>query len=156
MQSNLVKGLIPIVSIVEKLVQAQDKIPKDALDAPELIRAATDAIGLIGAANFELNEDYKHLCSSSVPFSKFLFGNDADLSKQLKYLAEATKVSKKLNPKAESHKSNGYRGYKNAKSKGFGYKYSSRGQGTQTNKHLNWKRPGPPYNKKDEGRRPNK
>lgn len=167
-QSNLVKGLIPVVSIVEKLVQARDKIPKDALDAPELIRAATDAIALIGAANFELNmrrrdnikpelnEDYKHLCSSSVPFSEFLFGNDADLSKQLKDLAEATKVSKKLNPKAESHKSNGYRGYKNAKSKGFGYKYSSRGQGTQTNKHLNWKRPGPPYNKKDEGRRPNK
>lgn len=167
-QSNLVKGLIPVVSIVEKLVQARDKIPKDALDAPELIRVATDAIALIGAANFklnmrcrdnikpELNEDYKHLCSSSVPFSEFLFGNDADLSKQLKDLAEATKVSKKLNPKAESHKSNGYRGYKNAKSKGFGYKYSSRGQGTQTNKHLNWKRPGPPYNKKDEGRRPNK
>ena len=41
-QSNLVKGLIPIVSIGEKLVQARDKIPKDALDAPELIRAATE------------------------------------------------------------------------------------------------------------------
>ena len=36
-QSNLVKGLIPVVSIVEKLVQARDKIPKDALDAPELL-----------------------------------------------------------------------------------------------------------------------
>lgn len=149
MQSNLVKGLIPVVSIIEKLVQARDKIPKDALDAPELIRAATDAIALIGTANFELNmrrrdnikpelnEDYKHLCSSSVPFTEFLFGNDADLSKQLKDLAKATKVSKKLNPKAEGHKSNGYKGYKHAKSKGFGYKYSSRGQGTQTNKHLN-------------------
>ena len=167
-QSNLVKGLIPVVSMAEKLVQARDKIPKDALDAPYLIRAATDAIALIGAANFELNmrrrenikpelnEDYKHLCFSSVPFTDFLFGNDADLSKQLKDLAEATKVSKKLNPKVEGHKSNGYRGYKHAKSKGFGYKYSSRGPGTQINKHLNWKRPGPPYNKKDEGRRPNK
>ncbi|XP_068674606.1 uncharacterized protein [Montipora foliosa] len=76
----------------------------------------------------ELNEDYKHLCSSSVPFTEFLFGNDADLSKQLKDLAEATKVSKKLNPKVDGHKSNGHRGYKHAKSKGFGYKYSSRGQ----------------------------
>ena len=80
-QSNLVKGLVPIVSVIEKLVKARDKIPKDALDVPELIRAATDAIALVGAANFELNmrrrdnikpelnEDYKHLCSSSVPFT---------------------------------------------------------------------------------------
>jgi len=158
----LIKGLIPVVSVIEKFVKATDKIPKDALDVPELIRAATDAIALVGAANFELNmrrrdnikpelnEDYKHLCSSSVPFTEYLFGNDADLSKQLKDLAEVTKVSKKLHPKAEGHKSNGYRGYKNAKSKGFGYKYSSRGQGTQAIKNLNWKRPGPPYNKEDE------
>ena len=164
-QSNLVKGLIPVVSIVEKLVQARDNILKDALDSPALIRAATDAIALIGAANFELNmrrrdnikpelnEDYKHLCSSSVPFSEFLFGNDADLSKQLKDLAEATKVSKMLNPKAESHKSSGYRGYKHAKSRSFGYKYSLHGQAY---KHLNSKRLSPPYNKKDEGRRPHK
>ena len=54
-QSNLVKGLVPIVSVIEKLVKARDKIPKDALDVPELIRAATDAIALVGAANFELN-----------------------------------------------------------------------------------------------------
>ena len=67
-----------------------------------------------------------------------------DLSKQLKDLAEATKVSKKLNPKAESLKSRGYRGYKHAKSRSFGYKYSSRGQGSQTYKHLNSKRPTPP------------
>ena len=79
MQSNIVKGLVPIVSVIAKLdVKARDKIPKDALDVPELIRAATDAISLVGVANFELNmwcrdnikpdlnEDYKHLCSSSV------------------------------------------------------------------------------------------
>ena len=132
----------------------------DALDAPALIRAATDAIALIGAANFELNmrcrdnikpelnEDYKHLCSSSVPFSEFLFGNDVNLSKQLKDLAEATKVSKKLNPKAESHKSSGYRGYKHAKSRSFGYKYSLRGQAY---KHLNSKRPRPPSTRRMRG-----
>ena len=165
-QTNLVKGLVPIVSVIEKLVKARDKIPKDALDVPELIRAATDAIALVGAANFELNmrrrdninpelnEDYKHLCSSSVPFTEFLLGNDADLSKQLKDLAKATKVSKKLNPRVKGHKSNGYRGYKHAKSKGFGYKYSSRGQGTQAIKNLNWERRGPPNTKKDEGRKP--
>ena len=169
-QSNLVKGLIPVVSIVQRLVDARDKIPKDALDVAGLIRVATDAIALIGAANFELNmrrrdnikpelnEDYKHLCSSSVPFTESLFGNDSDLSKQLKDLAEATKVSKKLsrsNAKLEANKNQGYRSFKHGKSKGFGYKY--RGQGNNSTKQLNWKRPAPPYNKnKEEGRRQNK
>ena len=67
-----------------------------------------------------LNEDYKHLCSSSVPFTEFLFGNDADLSKQPKDLTEATKVSKKLKPQVDGHKSNGYRGYKHATYPTFG------------------------------------
>lgn len=44
-----------MVSIVEKLVQAQDRVPKDVLDVPGLIGAATDAIALIEAPNFELN-----------------------------------------------------------------------------------------------------
>ena len=52
---DLVKGLVPIVSVIEKFVKARDKIPKDALDVPELIRAATDAIALVGAANFEFD-----------------------------------------------------------------------------------------------------
>ena len=81
MQSNLVKGFVPVVSVIEKLVKARDKIPKDVLDVPELIRAVTDVLALVGAANFELNmrrrdnmkpelnEDYKHLCSSSVPLT---------------------------------------------------------------------------------------
>ena len=156
-QSNLVKGLIPVVSIVQRLVDARDKIPKDALDVAGLIRVATDAIALIGAANFEinmrrrdnikpeLNEDYKHLCYSSVPFTESLFGNDSDLSKQLKDLAEATKVSKKLsrsNAKLEANKNQGYRSFKDGKSKRFGYKY--RGQGNNSTKQLNWKRPAPP------------
>ena len=54
-QSMLVKGVIPVVSIVEKLVEAKDKVPKDALNIPGLIRAATNAIALIGATNSELN-----------------------------------------------------------------------------------------------------
>ena len=33
-QSNHVKGIIPVVSVVQKLVDARDKIPKDALDVP--------------------------------------------------------------------------------------------------------------------------
>ena len=54
-QSTLLKENIPMVSIVEKLVEAKDKVPKDALNVPGLITAVTDAIVLIGATNFELN-----------------------------------------------------------------------------------------------------
>ena len=100
-QSNLAKGIISVVSVSQNLVNARDKISKNALD----VRAATDAIALIGTANFklymrrrdnikpELNEDYKHLCFSSVPFTDILFGNDCNLSRQLRDLAEATKDS---------------------------------------------------------------
>lgn len=34
-QSNLVKGLVPVASVIEKLVKARDKIPKDVLAVPE-------------------------------------------------------------------------------------------------------------------------
>ena len=59
----------------------------------------------------ELIADYKHLCSPTVPFTKFLFGDDSDLSKQLKDLAEATKVSNKIGKnesKQESYKGHSY------------------------------------------------
>ena len=169
-QTNLVKGVIPIVSIIGRLVEARYKIRADTLDVPGSIRAAIDAIALIGAANFELNmrrrdnikpelnENYKHLCSNTVPFTESLFGNDYDLSKQLKDLAEATKVSKKLSrndSKTEAHKNHGYRSFKHTKARGFGYK--QRGQVANPSKHLNWNRSSPPYNKnKEEGRRQNK
>ncbi|CAH3182830.1 unnamed protein product, partial [Porites evermanni] len=43
------------LSTTKKLVEAKEKVPKDALNVPGLITAATDAITLIGATNFELN-----------------------------------------------------------------------------------------------------
>lgn len=79
-QTNLVKGVIPIVSLIEKLINSREKIG-DVFDVDEVVKKATDSIALIGAANFdlnmrrrdnikhELNEDYKHLCSSTIPFT---------------------------------------------------------------------------------------
>ncbi|KXJ27931.1 hypothetical protein AC249_AIPGENE2884 [Exaiptasia diaphana] len=105
-QANLLKGIIPIISIVEKLVV-------EVLDVEALLKTATDSVAMLGAANFglnmqrrdnikpELNADYKHLCPPTVPFTEFLFGDDPDLSKQLKDLAEATKVSKKISKNHE-------------------------------------------------------
>ena len=164
-QTNLVKGVIPIVSLIQELVKARERIPNDVLDVEDLLKMATDAIALIGAANFdlnmrrrdniklELNDDYKHLCSSTVPFTDSLFGDDTDLSKQLKDLAEATKVSKKIrqDTKSDTRKTSGYRSFKN-KHRGFGYKH--RDQNSRSNDYksnLNWKRPS--LKSKEEGKR---
>ena len=54
-QGNLIKGVIPLVSIIQELVQARDKVPKDALDISQMVKMTTDATALIGAANFQLN-----------------------------------------------------------------------------------------------------
>lgn len=55
----------------------------------------------------------------------------------------------------DAHKHQGFRHFKHAKSKGFGHKY--RGQATNTNKQLYWKKPGPTHNKHNqEGRRQRK
>ena len=155
-QVNLLKGIIPIVSVIE-LVKVQDKISPEILDIASLIKTATDSVAILGAANFginmqirdnikpELNADYKHLCSPTVPFTDFLFGDDPDLSKQLKDLAEATKVCKKISKNSDSRREL-YRGqtynksYKNTKIKKFGYKYpnqslnSKRRRGRSTNR----------------------
>ena len=100
-QRNLIKGVIPLVSIIQELVNARDKVPSDALDISQIVKMTTDAIALIGAANFELNmrrreqikpelnEDYKNLCSSSVPFTDSLFGNDSDSDHMV---TKATKI----------------------------------------------------------------
>ena len=142
----LLKEIIPIVLVVKQLVKVQDKISEELLDIPSLIRTATDSVALLGAANFglnmqrrdnikpELNADYKHLCSPTVPFTDFLFGDDPDLSKQRKDLAEVTKVSKKMSKNSES-KQDSYRGqnyshksYKNNRGRKFGYIYSQNKQ----------------------------
>lgn len=122
---------------------------------------------MLGAANFglhlqrrdnikpELNADCKQLCSHTVPFTDFLFRDDPNPSKQLKDLAEATEVSKKISKNSES-KQDSYRGqnyrqksYKNNKGRKFGYKYSQ-------NQHLNINSKRPSFSthkQKEEGKK---
>ena len=85
-----------------------------------------------------------------MPFTDFLFGDDPDLSKQLKDLAEATKVSKKISKNSDSRRES-YRGqtynksFTNTKGKKFGYKH--------LNQSLNSKRPNFSSHKKEEGKK---
>ena len=68
------------------------------LDIPALVKQATDSIALLVNANYELNmrgreairpdlnQDYKHLCSSTVPVTEYLFGDK--FAKQRKEMVE--------------------------------------------------------------------
>ena len=120
-QANLLKRIIPIISVIEQLVKVEDNISPEILDIASLIKTATYSVVILGAVNFginmqrhdnikpELNADYKHLCSPTVLFTDFLLGDAPDLSKQLKDIAEAAKVSKKISKNSDSRRES-YRG----------------------------------------------
>ena len=169
-QAHIVKGVTPIVKIIQALLQAKDKIPNEALNVEDLLKAGTDAIALFGAANYELNmrrrdsikhelnDDYRHLCSPTVPFTEFLFGDDVELSKQLKDLTEATKVGKKLAKHNYRPDYTRQKNYKPGQKRPYPFGNKTVPQRTYpANKSLNWKRPGLQYSKERvEGRRQNK
>lgn len=88
--------------MIDKLLEHLSSLPA----GNDLLQKSTDALTLFANANSELNqrrrefikpdlhEEYKHLCSSSVPITDQLFGND--LPKQVKELTEVNRVGKKV------------------------------------------------------------
>ena len=101
-QISLFKGMCALTSMINKLV---DQIPLFPV-GNDMLPDATDAFAMFANANTELNHrcrelikpdlhnDYKHLCSSSIPTTDQLFGND--LPKQVKDLTEVNHVGKKV------------------------------------------------------------
>ena len=87
-QTLIIKSAIPSVQAIETLNKVQDQIPKDILDVPALMKQLSDGIALTAGASYELNmrrreaikpdlnQEYKHLCSLTVPVTEFLFGSD--------------------------------------------------------------------------------
>ena len=82
MQTSIIKSIIPLVSIVETVLKAQEHVESRVLDIPAFVKQATDSISLSANANYELNmrrreairpvlnQDYKHLRSSTVPVTE--------------------------------------------------------------------------------------
>ena len=111
-QTSIIKSIIPLVSIIETLLKAQEHLESRVLDISSIIKQASDSIALSANANYELNtrrheaitpdlnQDYKHLCSSTVPVTEYQFGNEQ--SKQLREMAEANQVSSKVGTKNKS------------------------------------------------------
>ena len=169
-QAHIVKGVTPIVNIIQALLHAKDKIPNEALNVEDLLKAGTDAIALFGAANYELNmrrrdsikhelnDDYRHLCSPTVPFTDFLFGDDVELFKQLKDLTEATKVGKKIAKQSYRPDNICQRNYRLGQKRAYPFGNKTGPQRTYpANKYLNWKWPSLQYSRdRVEGKRQNK
>lgn len=133
-QTLIIKSVMPSVQVIETLNKVQDQIPTGILDVPALMKQLSDGIALSSCASYELNmrrreaikpdlnQEYKHLCSSTVPVTEFLFGSD--LSQQLKDMAQANRVASKLSSSRKYSNNRDKPLYKQGfkKYKGFGYK----------------------------------
>ena len=134
-QESLFKGMCALTSMINKLV---DQIPLFPV-GNDMLQEATDAFAMFANANTELNHrrrelikpdlhnDYKHLCSSSIPITDQLFGDD--LPKQVKDLTEVNRVGKKVTTSTgsfsrshfDSRNSRTYTSH--SSSRGRGYRY---------------------------------
>jgi hypothetical protein len=135
------KGMIPLVRLVQKLLEAgKTKQPVDTQSASEL---AVDALNILANTSVEtaakrraairphLNQTYRQLCSDSTPVTTQLLGDD--LQQQVKTLSETSKLTKDITqPKRrqdyQGHSSgyggansyNSYNSYNKNQSLGFG------------------------------------
>ena len=101
-QTSLIKGITGVVLATNKVLGCLDSI----LVGRDLIQSLSDSIAMLANANKEINmrrkemikpdlhDDYKHLCSSSIELTSFLFGDE--LPKQVKDLTEVNRVGKKV------------------------------------------------------------
>ena len=104
-QTNLIAGVSAVVKSVDKLLDLPDI-------NDEIIRGLVDGISLFAMANREvnlrrrehirpeLNQSYRHLCSSSLPVTSELFGDD--VSKQVKELTEVNRVGRRISGRPQA------------------------------------------------------
>ena len=157
-QTHLIKGSTLLAQMVEKVNKM-----KDGEDRKNLLETGLDALALFGHTNRqlinrrreilrpEIQHDYGHLCSSSVPFTDKLFGDN--VSQNVKEIQDIKRVERVITRK--------YRGrpqpYPTYPSRGRGqsYQYGSnqapqfyqprgkffpRGRGFHRGRNPNWQR----------------
>lgn len=103
-QKTLVSALIPLTKMAEKILKLSQLFSKN--DLSELLTLSSDTIALLCSANREINyrrreaikpdlqADYKLLCSSQVPVTKQLFGDN--LQNDMNEIKNAAKLTKSL------------------------------------------------------------
>ena len=103
-EKSVIKAAIILTKTVNEMAQNDQVAEKD--DGPnmnEYIDKCNDVLALLGHANRQINttrrdfpkpelmSEYLHLCSHSVPFTKWLFGDD--VSKTAKDIEDCSKIS---------------------------------------------------------------
>ncbi|CAB3992944.1 Hypothetical predicted protein [Paramuricea clavata] len=101
-QSFLLKGLLPLVQLLENCRQSDDR----STDKGKIIKLALDSVSLVAQANVELNsrrralikpdlnEKFQQICGDHVPITTLLFGDD--VAKTLQDIASTNRVSQKV------------------------------------------------------------
>ena len=129
-ETSMLKSVHPIISLTDKLLSLKSN-PKTVSkeDVSSFLRFALDSLTLMAHSVYEvnlsrrelirpdLNEQYKQLCSSQTPISKFLFGDD--LPKAVKEISETNKVSQRLSYRKQV--TNSKHGSNNFKRQGSSY-----------------------------------
>lgn len=93
--------------LITKMLNQLNDLKKNGTDIPqEIVDLGTDAVGLLGHCNRAMNlarrdmhkpdlsYEYFHLCSSSLPYTSYLYGDD--ISKQVSDIDSINKVGKKV------------------------------------------------------------
>ena len=146
-QQALIKGILPVARIADKLMVAKSA---NAEECQEMKKLGLEAMSLLTHASYEINmqrrlllkpdigREYSALCSSQLPFTDLLFGDD--LQKHLKDIGDQNKIGAKIAP---AHKGtrpypgkSGYTSYKQPKNwKGHSQRpWKHKGQGSRDNK----------------------
>ena len=125
LQTHLTKVGHIVVKSTDLLLKAKADSSKSYID--DLVRMNTDAIALLGHVSFEisqrrresirphLHKDYAALCSSTMPVTNFLFGDE--LQAQLSHIRASNKIGNTTST-TNTHKrvyNQGGHGFKNSK-----------------------------------------
>ncbi|XP_038079264.1 uncharacterized protein LOC119746414 [Patiria miniata] len=103
-QSSFVRASIAIAMATDQMLKARNN--NETIDTAQLIRMLVDAIAILGSGNAQLNlrrrdsirpdlnQKYAALCSSQVPCTSLLFGDD--LVQSCKTIVETNKISSQM------------------------------------------------------------
>lgn len=104
-QGIMINAAILIAKLVNELSDCKKKENGD-VPYQKLISLGTDALGLLGHLNRNINlarrdfqrpdlsDEYYHLCSPTVPFTEYLYGDD--VSKKVSDIDSVNKISRKV------------------------------------------------------------
>jgi len=103
-QQSLIKGIIPVIRLTDKFINSKSF---DVDECQHMKKQGLEALSLLTNASYELNiqrhllmkpdigKEYASLCSSQLPFTDYLFGDD--LHKHLKDIGDQNKIGAKIN-----------------------------------------------------------